>query len=280
MCGIAGIIKWARAPSPWANPAAIAALEKMTHALAHRGPDGHGRFLDPRPNATAALLHTRLAIIDQATGQQPMANETKNVHVVFNGEIYNHAALRSELQSLGHSFASHHSDTEVLVHGWEQWNTDLPKKLLGMFAFAIHDTRNPNGPITFLARDRMGQKPLFYANLEDGLVFASTIPAVLAWPEVPQRVPREQIGLYLLLGYLPAPQTIYRDISQLLPGAWVRLRNDVLDGGRYWTPASHSLISEISNRRFQISDCRFHIPTSNTPRTSPSASPRRRRRCG
>ena len=241
MCGIAGIIKWTRdCPAPWAAPQNdSASLVRMSAALAHRGPDGSGVYTDPRDDVTAALVHRRLAIIDRAGGAQPMANEDGTVHVVFNGEIYNHAALREQLRSAGgggHTFASDHSDTEVLVHGWEQWGTDLPSKLLGMFAFAIWDTRGGRDTL-FLARDRMGQKPLFYATLEDGIAFGSTIPAVLAWPEVPRRVPREQIGLYLLLGYLPAPQTIYRDISQLLPGAWMMLHKDVLTGDRYWTPA-------------------------------------------
>ena len=179
-----------------------------------------------------ALVHRRLAIIDLPGGGQPMANEDGTVQVVFNGEIYNHTLLRQQLRAAGHRFTSDHSDTEVLVHGWEQWGTELPFKLLGMFAFAIWDS---NADTLFLARDRLGQKPLFYASLEDGLVFGSTIPAVLAWPEVPRRVPREQINLYLLLGYLPAPHTIYRDISQVEPGHWIRLRQSVLDGAAFWS---------------------------------------------
>jgi asparagine synthase (glutamine-hydrolysing) len=247
MCGIAGIIKFPShdaPPAPWHTPRPDdAALHSMADALAHRGPDGAGFFTDHRPATTAALVHRRLAIIDLPCGHQPMANEDGRVHVVFNGEIYNHADLRRALQSAGHRFATDHSDTEVLVHGWEEWGPALPEKLRGMFAFAVWDTR-PN-PATgrpldtlFLARDRMGQKPLFYATLEDGIVFGSTIGSVLAWPEVPRRVPSEQLGLYLLLGYLPAPTTIWRDISQLLPGTWLRLRGEVVDGGRFWQPAS------------------------------------------
>ncbi|MCL2645521.1 MAG: asparagine synthase-related protein [Phycisphaerales bacterium] len=286
MCGIAGIIKYLSSrPPPWGpRPSSFAPLMAMSQAIAHRGPDGHGLFADNH----AALLHSRLAIIDRSGGHQPMANEANNVHVVFNGEIYNHAQLRRELQSHGHIFKSDHSDTEVLVHGWEQWGTDLPTKLLGMFAFAIWDTRSadyqsrdregatgspdalPRGrsltvaaPMAqgggqkhtlFLARDRMGQKPLFYAILEDGLVFGSTIPSVLAWPEVPRRVPKEQIALYLLLGYFPAPQTIFRDVNQLLPGAWLRLQNDLLDGDRYWTPTS-----KIENRKSKIENLRENL---------------------
>jgi asparagine synthase (glutamine-hydrolysing) len=253
MCGIAGLLKWTHAPAPWNTPAR-AHLDAMSDAIAHRGPDGAGRWIDPRPDRTAALLHRRLAIIDLPCGAQPMANEDGRVHVVFNGEIYNHAALRNELKAAGHSFSTSHSDTEVLVHGWEQWGETLPSKLLGMFAFAIHDTRpGPDGSpadTLFLARDRMGQKPLFYATLEDGLVFGSTIPSILAWPEVPRRLPREQIALYLLLGYLPAPQTIWRDISQLLPGGWLRVRKDLVDGGRYWTPMQDAISSATASSKF------------------------------
>jgi len=235
MCGIAGVIKWGR--GEW-NPGARGSLDAMLAAIAHRGPDGSGQWVDPRPGHRAALLHTRLAIIDKAGGHQPMGNEDGRVQVVFNGEIYNHAELRQELIVAGHHFASDHSDTEVLVHGWEQWGADLPQKLLGMFAFAIWDSANDT---LFLARDRMGQKPLFYAPLDDGIVFGSTIGSVLAWPEVPRRVPREQVGLYLQLGYLPPPMTIYRDLSQVMPGHFVRARGDVVDGGNYWIWKSEDL---------------------------------------
>ncbi len=241
MCGIAGIVKFRQQVAPWHAPRLdFSGLTAMAEAIAHRGPDGAGQFVDPRGDKTAALLHARLAIIDRQGGHQPMPNEDGTVHVTFNGEIYNHAELRKELLAEGHRFQSDHSDTEVLVHGWEQWGEDLPGKLTGMFAFALWDTRPDDSgkprDTLFLARDRMGQKPLFYASLEDGLVFGSTIPSVLAWPEVPRRVPREQIALYLQFGYIPAPQTIFRDISALSPGHFLRLRRDLLDGASYWRP--------------------------------------------
>ncbi len=247
MCGIAGILKWTHdpaRPAPWARrehggTLDFSTLARMSSALAHRGPDGDGLYTDPRPSHTVALIHRRLAIIDLHDGLQPMSNEDGLVQVVFNGEIYNHAELRRQLQAAGHRFATDHSDTEVLVHGWEQWGTDLPSKLLGMFAFAVWDARDHRDTL-FLARDRMGQKPLFYATLEDGIVFGSTINAVLQWPEVPRRMPREQLGLYFLLGYFPAPQTVWRDISAILPGGWLRLRKDVVDGGIYWEKTTQS----------------------------------------
>ncbi len=236
MCGIAGICKWPSPPNtpppPWAS-GDRSSLQPMLKAIAHRGPDGTGVYTDPRLTHTVALLHARLAIIDLPGGHQPMGNETGDVQVVFNGEIYNHLQLRDELKKAGHHFHTDHSDTEVLVHGWEEWGIELPKKLVGMFAFAVWDSK---ADTLFLCRDRLGQKPLFYATLEDGLVFGSTIPSILAWPEVPRRVPMEQIGLYLLLGYFPGPQTIWRDVSRVVPGGWVRVRKDLVDGDVYWSP--------------------------------------------
>jgi asparagine synthase (glutamine-hydrolysing) len=212
----------------------------MLTALEHRGPDGEGWWVDPRAGKVVGLVHRRLAIIDLPCGGQPMRNEDGRVQVVFNGEIYNHAELRRELIGRGHRFATDHSDTEVLVHGWEEWGIELPERLRGMFAFGVWDFRPGSDgqarDTLFLARDRMGQKPLFYATLEDGIVFGSTIGSVLAWPEVPRRVPREQIAVYLRLGYVPPPATIWRDISQVVPGGWVRLRGEVMDGGVYWRP--------------------------------------------
>jgi asparagine synthase (glutamine-hydrolysing) len=233
MCGIAGVVGWvdgARKVAP-GDPAALAALQAMQDLLRQRGPDGGGMWIDPVSGNQAGFVFRRLAIVDLPGGSQPMGNEDGSVQVVFNGEIYNHRELRAELIALGHTFASDHSDTEVLVHGWEAWGIALPEKLLGMFAFGVWDSR---ARTLFLARDRMGQKPLFYAVLEDGIVFGSTLPAVLAWQEVKRRVPRENVALYLQLGYLPPPLTIYRDVSQVVPGGWVRVQRDVIDGGTYW----------------------------------------------
>lgn len=239
MCGIAGIVKWATdKPAPWAKPTLdYSALANMSTCLAKRGPDDDGLWTDPRPNHIHALIHRRLAIVDIHDGLQPMSDAEGQVHVVFNGEIYNHAALRRELQFAGYKFATDHSDTEVLVHGWKHWGTDLPRKLLGMFAFAIFDLRDET---LFMARDRIGQKPLFIATLDDGLVFGSNIPSILAWPEVPRRTSHEHIAHYLTLGYMPPPWTIYRDISQVMPGHYVMLKKDVLTGGPFWKLAGLS----------------------------------------
>lgn len=131
-------------------------LSRMTAALTHRGPDGEGFFIDAEQ--AIFLGHRRLSIVDISHGEQPMWNEDHTVGVVFNGEIYNHSELRESLVNSGHVFASHHSDTEVLVHGYEEWGENLPGKLNGMFAFAIIDLRRKR---IFIARDRFGEKPLY-----------------------------------------------------------------------------------------------------------------------
>ncbi len=162
-----------------------------------------------------------------------MENEDGTVHVIFNGEIYNHRELRSELSGLGHRFNSDHCDTEVLVHGWEQWKTDLPGKLRGMFAFAVWDSQSQE---LFLARDYFGQKPLFYA-IHDGCVaFASTLPAVRCWPGVAPRASIASLRQYLQFGYIPPPSTVYRDIKCIEPGSWIRLTAGQLFTGVFWRP--------------------------------------------
>ncbi len=230
MCGFAGIIQW---NSP-ADKSAIsdATLDTVDQLLAHRGPDGTGRWRDPH-NPACVLLHRRLSIVDIAGGRQPMGNEDQSVQVVFNGEIYNHRDLRSQLKQLGHSFASDHSDTEVLVHGWEQWNSAMLEKLTGMFAFALWDTRSRT---LFLARDRMGQKPLFYQSADNGLYFASTLLALRALGARAVVSTRSVAG-YLAHGYLPPPCTIYDSIFQLSPGECLTARQDQLHRQYYWQPA-------------------------------------------
>ena len=229
MCGFAGIIQW---NSPADKPAiSDDTLNTVDQLLAHRGPDGAGRWRDPH-NPTCVLLHRRLSIVDLAGGQQPMGNEDQSVQVVFNGEIYNHRDLRSQLKQLGHAFASDHSDTEVLVHGWEQWNSAMPEKLTGMFAFAVWDTRSRT---LFLARDRMGQKPLFYQSADNVLYFASTIPALLALGAKAVVSTRSVAG-YLAHGYLPPPFTIYENIFQLSPGECLTARQGQLHRQYYWQP--------------------------------------------
>jgi asparagine synthase (glutamine-hydrolysing) len=221
MCGLAG----------FAGQGTRADLERMTDALAHRGPDGEGFFVD---EALAVFLgHRRLAIVDVAGGYQPMWNEDDTVGVVFNGEIYNHAELRAELRALGHRFASDHSDTEVLVHGYEEWGAELPIRLNGMFAFAIFEARKRQ---IFLARDRFGEKPLYYALNRNGLAFASEMTALAEHPAVSRSIDQRALQKFFAYGYIPAPYAIYSGVNKL-PGGHC-LTYDIPSGRadikRYW----------------------------------------------
>ena len=161
----------------------------MMKAILHRGPDGEGSFTDD----SVALGHRRLSIIDLEGGKQPMYNEDGSMVIVFNGEIYNYQALREELIAAGHTFASH-SDTEVLLHGYEQWGKEMLGRLRGMFAFAIWDK---NTESLFCARDHFGIKPLYYYTAEGEFMFASEIKAFLEHPGFEKKFNREQLELYL-----------------------------------------------------------------------------------
>lgn len=203
----------------------------MTTALAHRGPDGEGFHSDPE--RAVFLGHRRLSIIDIAGGDQPFFNEDGKVAVVFNGEIYNHVELRAELEAAGHRFRSDHSDTEVLVHGYEQWGEALPGRLNGMFAFAVYDATL--GRI-FLARDRFGEKPLYYTQQRGTFAFASELTALAAHSNL--RFSIDPLGLqkFLAHGFTPAPTTIYRECRKLPAGhfACFDLGPQTLATRAYW----------------------------------------------
>jgi asparagine synthase (glutamine-hydrolysing) len=222
MCGIAGAVSLA---GPL-DPAIRAAIRPMTRALSHRGPDGEGYFTDPH----AALGHRRLAIIDRAGGVQPIANEDETCWIVFNGEIYNHRPLREELAARGHRFRTR-SDTETIVHAYEEFGVECVSRLAGMFAFAIFDTRTRE---VFIARDRLGKKPLFYAMLGGALHFASEIKAIAASPAWDGTWDLEQLEGYLTLGYFLAPRTAFRSVRKLEPGHWLRLRSGRVECRQYW----------------------------------------------
>jgi asparagine synthase (glutamine-hydrolysing) len=206
MCGLAGFVGQGTRQD----------LVRMTAALAHRGPDADGFHVDPR--LQVYLGHRRLSIVDIASGDQPMWNEDGSVGVIFNGEIYNHLELRRELERLGHRFSTKGSDTEVLVHGWEEWGTELPLRLNGMFAFAILDAGQRR---LFLARDRFGEKPLYYTESRDLFAFASELTALTEHPSVPRSV--SPVGLQKLFGYgfIPAPRSILDRVSKLPGGHWL-----------------------------------------------------------
>lgn len=206
MCGIAGFV----------GEGSEDTLKSMSDALWRRGPDGEGYFIDTKERIF--LAHRRLSILDLAGGAQPMWNEDGQVGVVFNGEIYNHAELRHYLQLQGHVFKSDHSDTEVLVHGYEEWGELLPSKLDGMFAFAILDKRINH---IFIARDRFGKKPLYYS-LDNGfLAFASELSALRKHPKAVKSIDDLGLRKYFAYGFIPAPFTLYKDTHKLPGGHWL-----------------------------------------------------------
>ena len=235
MCGITGIfdIRGRRdVPRPL--------LERMNETQHHRGPDEGGIHLEPG----IGLGHRRLSIIDLSTGQQPLYNEDGTVCVVFNGEIYNYQELISELQALGHVFHTR-SDTEVIVHAWEAWGAESVKRFRGMFAFALWDR---NRETLFLARDRLGVKPLYYATLPDGvLLFGSELKSLVAHPGLQRDLDPFAIEEYFALGYVPEPRTIYRGARKLPPAHTlvVRRGQPVPEPREYWD-VSFTLDSRLS----------------------------------
>ena len=222
MCGIAGFISPARADA--------AALAPMLARIAHRGPDGQGTFVE----GSAALGHCRLAIIDLQGGAQPLYNEDKNFVVVFNGEIYNYRELTAELTALGHTFTTR-TDTEVLLHGWEQWGRELLPRLRGMFAFALWDRR---AQVLFCARDMFGIKPLYYCRCADGtLLFASEIKAFLDHPSFEKQLNTAQLPLYLSCQYSPGRDTFFAGVQKLLPGHFLEFSEGIVRTTRWVQPA-------------------------------------------
>jgi asparagine synthase (glutamine-hydrolysing) len=205
MCGIAGF-----AFTDARHPVDRELLGRMTDVLRHRGPDADGFHLGPG----VGLGHRRLSIIDLSTGDQPMYNETRSVAIVFNGEIYNFAELARELEARGHTFASR-SDTETLVHAYEDFGLEFVKRLRGMFAFALWDESRRR---LVLGRDRAGKKPLYYHVDAERLVFASEIKALLRDPSIKRRVSVEGLSDYFTFGVIPAPGTVFQDIRQIPPG--------------------------------------------------------------
>jgi asparagine synthase (glutamine-hydrolysing) len=222
MCGITGVF----ALGGELDPDIKHAIGAMTTALRHRGPDGEGFFSDSR----AAFGHRRLAIIDREGGAQPMCNEDGTVWITFNGEIYNHRDIRTELLAKGHVFRTH-SDTETIIHAFEEFGEDCVERLEGMFAFAVYDQRRGD---LFVVRDRLGKKPLYYAVLGGVLHFASEIKALRQSPAWDGSLDLEGLEGYLSLGYFLAPATVYRDVRELQAGHWLRVRRGVIDVKQYW----------------------------------------------
>ena len=212
MCGLAGIFHLQTA-----KPVSEARLRAMTDMIAHRGPDGSGIWTAPG----VGLGHRRLSIIDLEGGVQPMASADGRIVLIFNGEIYNFQEVRAELEALGHVFRTH-SDTEVIIEGWRRWGPDCLGRLNGMFAFAIHDA---DRGCLFLARDRLGVKPLHYAELSDGsVIFASEMKALLAHPLFRRAPDFSAVDDYLGLGYVPDDASIMAGVKKLPAGHHLTLR--------------------------------------------------------
>lgn len=222
MCGVAGLFR----PESL-SPDDVQAVTRMTSAQTHRGPDSDGLFSDAR----IVLGHRRLSIIDTSSAaRQPLSNEDGMVRLTYNGEIYNHRELRSQLLARGHRFCSQ-SDGEVILHGYEEWGIDgLLDKLRGMFAFGLYDLRHG----LILARDRLGIKPLYYFASSDVVLFASEVKALLASGCVPERRDSEALAGFLLAGSVPAPRTIVRDVRSVPAGHYLAWRAGSLELRKYW----------------------------------------------
>ena len=221
MCGIAGKLLF----EPEGR-VARADIEAMLRPIAHRGPDGQGIYLDDN----AGLGHCRLSIIDLSTGDQPMANEDETVWIVFNGEIYNFKPLREDLLSRGHVFRSR-SDTEVIIHLYEEYGADCVRHLRGMFAFAIWDKKRRR---LFAARDRVGIKPLYYCQTTDALYFASELKAIITDPAVSREISLPALRQFFSFFYLPGEDTLFRSVRKLLPGHYLLAEDGRISIRRYW----------------------------------------------
>src|SRR5450432_3306683 len=249
MCGISGLV----------NCGNRDALERMTSVQAHRGPDDAGLWEQRFPDGSyVGLGSRRLAIIDLSpSGHMPMCNEDRTVWITYNGEIYNFAELRRELQSKGHCFASN-TDTEVVVHLYEEEGPDCVKRLNGMFAFAICDLRS-GVPTLFVARDHFGVKPFYYFHDGGRFAFASEIKALLQIPEIEAELDPKSLHQYLTFLWVPDPKTMFRGICKLPAGHYAIFREGELKISKYWDltfpPANavyprseHDLAEEIRER--------------------------------
>src|ERR1700758_5157591 len=230
MCGVSGFLL-SRAIRPRSE--IESRLWAMIATLRHRGPDDEGVWSDGK----AGLAHARLSIIDLSlAGHQPMPSADQTVWITYNGEVYNFAEIRQELEALGYSFRSR-SDTEVIVNGWQAWGPKVFSRLRGMFALAIWDRRSQR---LILARDRLGKKPLYYASTATAFLFGSEIKAVLAWPGLSRAADLSAIDKYLTFGYVPAPQTAFDGVRKLAAAHYLVVEA-LPDGGlaepelvRYW----------------------------------------------
>jgi len=221
MCGITGVVNIEHE-----DPVKYDTVKCMCDAITHRGPDDYGILAEDN----VGIGMRRLSIIDLKTGKQPISNEDGTVWIVFNGEIYNHLELSDELEKRGHKFKTK-TDTEVIVHAYEEYGEKCPQMLNGMFAFAIWDKRRRS---VFLARDRIGIKPLYYFFDRKRLVFGSELKAILQAGEIPKRIDLQALDNFLTFEYIPAPLSIFQDIKKLPAGYSLTLRNNDIRVKSYW----------------------------------------------
>lgn len=222
MCGICGIVYKDPARQPDRH-----VLKQMCDSIVHRGPDEEGQeILGP-----AGLGMRRLSIIDLNTGRQPISNEDGTLWIVFNGEIYNFPSLRKDLESMGHRFKTH-TDTETILHGFEAWGNDVCRHLNGMFGFAIWDTQNRT---LFLARDRIGIKPLYYYEDNEKWVFGSEMKAILRCPDIHKSIDTLALNHFMMFEYIPSPESIFQEIRKLPPGHTMTIRADQKKIEPYWS---------------------------------------------
>ncbi len=221
MCGICGIYNMHSA-----EPVPSRLIEQMTSLIAHRGPDDQGSYLD----GPAGLGFARLSIIDLSGGHQPMCNESGDIWIVFNGEIWNYKQLRQELIEKGHQFRTN-SDTETIIHAYEEFGVDCVARLHGMFGFAIWDSTRQR---LLLARDRAGKKPLYYTQVEGDMLFASEIKSLLCHPRVKRAADTQALADFLSVRYVPAPATLFAGIYKILPGHWLLCENGTVRQECYW----------------------------------------------
>src|SRR5436190_16749244 len=229
MCGIVGIVE-----RDQERPVVADELARMVRTLHHRGPDEEGSIV----LAGVGLGMRRLAIVDLAGGQQPILNETGEIKIVANGEIYNFRELQRELEGHGHRFHSRNSDIEVLVHAYEQWGEDFLPRLRGMFALAIWDGRTRT---LIAARDRAGEKPLYWTQSQGGLLLASEVKALLVRPEVSRELDPVALDQFLTYEYVLAPRTMLKGVHKVPPAHFLRYRDGQVSVHRYWDAADVEL---------------------------------------
>lgn len=238
MCGIAGILR-----TDQKEVASSDILDRMLQSIVHRGPDDDGHLID----GELAMGMRRLAIIDIADGKQPIFDESKRFAVISNGEIYNYLELQQELLARGHQLKTH-SDTEVIVHLYEELGISCVEQLRGMFAIAIWDSQERE---LVLIRDRLGVKPLYYAEIDGSLVFASEIKAILQHPKMQRQVNLSAMSNYLSLRFVPAPQTMFDGIHSLPPGCFLRVRQGKIQCQPYWDISYQASTQSLSDQEYE-----------------------------